>query len=34
MRREHIVVLNVNECLMAEEIKFCHNKNNESLKGL
>jgi hypothetical protein len=24
-RREHIVILDVTECLMAEEITFCHN---------
>jgi hypothetical protein len=23
--REHIVILDVSECLMAEEIIFCHN---------
>jgi ribosomal silencing factor RsfS len=35
-RREHIVILDVTECLMAEEVIFCHNtstahrKNNDN----
>jgi hypothetical protein len=26
-RREHVVILDVTECLMAEEVIFCHNTN-------
>jgi hypothetical protein len=28
-RREHIVILDVTECLMAEEVIFCHNKRSK-----
>jgi hypothetical protein len=27
---ENIVIIDVNECIMAEEIKFCHNNNKPS----
>jgi hypothetical protein len=27
-RREHIVILDVTECLMAEEVIFCHNRDS------